>query len=54
MARLPDVLAGVLARNSSPLLKSFRVTVNQRGTVTVNVTDPVVPASAYFPFFPSF
>ena len=54
MARLPDILASVLARNSSPLPKAFRVMVNQRGTVTVNRVDPIVPASAYLPFFPSF
>ena len=53
-ACLPDILARVLTTNSSPLPKTFQVTINIRGTVTVNSRDPLTPISAYLPFFPPF
>jgi len=48
---LPDLAASVLREANCSLPRSLKAIVNDRGSVTLILVDPAVPAASYTPYF---
>jgi len=52
-ATFPDIATRVLSESNCLLLLGFSATVNQRGAISLTVTDKATPAASYAPYFDS-
>jgi len=52
-ATFPDIAARVLSQSNCLLPLGFSTTVNQRGAISLTVTDKATPAASYAPYFES-